>query len=120
MDGMMLQTMTDTNQPFATADARWDAFLRRDPAADGRFVTGVTSTGIYCRPTCSARKPRRENVRFYQSPAEAEAAGFRACKRCRTEMAAAAGRHIAAVAEACRLIDEDEELPSLEIGRAPV
>src|SRR3546814_11225957 len=105
MDGMMLQTMTDTNQPFATADARWDAFLRRDPAADGRFVTGVTSTGIYCRPTCSARKPRRENVRFYQSPAEAEAAGFRACKRCRPELAAAAGRHIAAVAEPCRRTD---------------
>src|SRR3546814_19903467 len=97
---MMLQTMTDTKQPFATADARWDAFLRRDPAADGRFVTGVTSTGIYCRPTCSARKPRRENVRFSQSPAEAHTAGFGACKRCRPELAAPAGRTIAHVAEA--------------------
>lgn len=61
----------------------WLAFLNRDPAYDGAFVVGVTSTGIYCRPTCSARRPRRENARFFASPADAEAAGFRACKRCR-------------------------------------
>lgn len=56
--------------------------MRRDRAFDGRFVFGVTSTGIYCRPSCSARKPRRENVRFYANNTDAEQAGFRACMRC--------------------------------------
>jgi AraC family transcriptional regulator of adaptative response/methylated-DNA-[protein]-cysteine methyltransferase len=60
----------------------WQAVLARDRAFDGRFVTGVHSTGIYCRPSCAARHPRRENVRFYADIAEAEAAGLRPCKRC--------------------------------------
>lgn len=111
---MMLQTMTEPKAPFASADARWKAFIGRDPAADDRFIAAVTSTGIYCRPTCTARKPKRENVEFYRTPAEAEAAGFRPCKRCRPEVAAAGGRHAVAVAEACRLIAGAEEMPSLD------
>jgi len=115
---MMLQAMTETAKQIGATDARWEAFSQRDPAADGRFVAAVTTTGIYCRPTCPARKPKRENVRFYATPAEAAAAGFRPCKRCRpqetTAAAAPGGRHAAAVAEACRLIAESEELPSLE------
>ena len=112
---MMLQAMIEPATPFASEEARWEAFIGRDPAADGRFVTAVTTTGIYCRATCPARKPKRENVRFYRGPAEAEAAGFRACKRCRPQAAAvAANPHAAAVAEACRLIAEAEEPPSLE------
>lgn len=113
----MLQTMSKPATPFESAAARWEAFTGRDPAADGRFVAGVRTTGIYCRPTCTARKPKRENVRFYGTPAEAEAAGFRPCKRCRPEVgagAAARGRHAAAVSEACRLIAEAEELPGLD------
>ncbi|HEX6161070.1 MAG TPA: bifunctional DNA-binding transcriptional regulator/O6-methylguanine-DNA methyltransferase Ada [Thermoanaerobaculia bacterium] len=69
--------MTDIN-----SDTAWNAVLQRDRAFDGRFVLAVTSTRIYCRPSCPARKPRRENVRFYASNAEAEQAGFRACMRC--------------------------------------
>ena len=114
---MMFQAMTEPTTPFALADARWEAFIGRDPAADGCFVAAVTTTGIYCRPSCTARKPKRENVRFFATPAEAAAAGFRPCKRCRPEAASAAapgGRHAAAVAEACRLIAESEELPSLD------
>jgi AraC family transcriptional regulator, regulatory protein of adaptative response / methylated-DNA-[protein]-cysteine methyltransferase len=111
---MMLQAMTEPATPFASADARWEAFFERDPAADGRFVAAVTTTGIYCRPSCSARKPKRENVRFYASATEAAAAGFRPCKRCRPEVAETGGRHAAAIAEACRLIAEAEEMPSLE------
>ena len=65
-----------------TDDDRWRIALAKDRRFDGRFVTGVHSTGIYCRPSCPARAPKRENVRFYASPAEAEAAGLRACKRC--------------------------------------
>ncbi len=60
----------------------WNAVLRRDRSFDGRFVTGVLSTGIYCRPSCAARHPARENVRFFATGAEARAAGLRACKRC--------------------------------------
>ncbi|MBA3326160.1 MAG: bifunctional transcriptional activator/DNA repair enzyme protein Ada, partial [Rhodobacteraceae bacterium] len=66
----------------ATDDARWAAVLARDPAWDGTFVLGVKTTGIYCRPTCPARRPKRENVAFHPDPAAARAAGFRACLRC--------------------------------------
>jgi AraC family transcriptional regulator of adaptative response/methylated-DNA-[protein]-cysteine methyltransferase len=65
-----------------TEDAAWDAVLRRDRDFDGRVFFAVTSTGIYCRPSCPARRPRRERVRFFGAPGDAEAAGFRACKRC--------------------------------------
>lgn len=63
-------------------DECWTAVLARDRAFDGRFVTGVLTTGIYCRPSCAARHPRRENVRFYASGTEAREAGLRACLRC--------------------------------------
>jgi len=63
-------------------DACWQAVLRRDRACDGRFVTGVLSTGIYCRPSCAARHPRRENVRFFADGPAARAAGLRPCLRC--------------------------------------
>ena len=72
----------DTAMERLTDEDRWRAACARDRRFDGRFVTGVHSTGIYCRPSCPARTPKRENVRFYASPAEAEAAGLRACKRC--------------------------------------
>lgn len=62
-----------------------DAFLGRDRQFDGRFVTSVVTTGIYCLPSCAARKPKAENVRFYRQPEEAVAAGFRACRRCHPE-----------------------------------
>ena len=64
------------------ADTAWDAVKRRDRSFDGRFVTGVLTTGIYCRPSCAARHPRRDNVRFFADGAQARAAGLRACKRC--------------------------------------
>ena len=65
-----------------TDDDRWHIALAKDRRFDGVFVTGVHSTGIYCRPSCPARAPRRENVRFYANCDAAEAAGLRACKRC--------------------------------------
>jgi len=64
-------------------DALYAALLARDPAYDGFWYVGVTSTGVFCRLTCPARKPRRANVRFYRDTRSAEAAGFRACLRCR-------------------------------------
>ena len=64
-------------------EARWQAVVRRDGGqASGGFVYGVRTTGVYCRPGCASRLPRRENVRFFDSGAAAEQAGFRACKRC--------------------------------------
>jgi AraC family transcriptional regulator of adaptative response/methylated-DNA-[protein]-cysteine methyltransferase len=68
---------------FASDNARWDAVRRRDPAANGAFLCCVRTTGVYCRPSCSARQPRRENVVFHATCADAEEAGFRPCKRCR-------------------------------------
>lgn len=65
-----------------TDDERWAAAIRRDKAYDGRFITGVLTTGIYCRPSCAARHPLRENVRFFADGAAARAAGLRPCKRC--------------------------------------
>ena len=62
------------------------AVRSRDPRFDGVFFIGVTSTGIYCRPSCPARPAKRENIRFYRSAAEAQAAGFRACRRCRPDV----------------------------------
>jgi AraC family transcriptional regulator of adaptative response/methylated-DNA-[protein]-cysteine methyltransferase len=79
---------------FSSDDARWNAVCRRDPAAVGAFVCCVQTTGIYCLPSCGARQPRRENVRFYATCAEAEQAGFRACKRCRSNEALRADRHL--------------------------
>ncbi|MDB5691432.1 MAG: ada [Alphaproteobacteria bacterium] len=92
-------------------DAAWRAVLARDKAADGRFVTGVLTTGIYCRPSCAARHPKRDNVRFFPTGAEATAAGLRACLRCKPDEVA---RDSAAIAKALRLIETAETPPSLE------
>src|SRR5437899_3115578 len=66
-------------------DLCYRAVCSRDPRFDGRFYTAVTSTGIYCRPICPARTPQARNIRFFSSAAAAEAAGFRACRRCHPE-----------------------------------
>ena len=82
-------------------ETRWRIALAKDRRFDGAFVTGVHSTGIYCRPSCPARPPKRENVSFYAGPAEAEAAGLRACLRC---IPGAVGRDEAAVSGAIVLL----------------
>ncbi|HEX8468148.1 MAG TPA: bifunctional DNA-binding transcriptional regulator/O6-methylguanine-DNA methyltransferase Ada [Allosphingosinicella sp.] len=92
-------------------DAAWAAVLRRDRSMDGRFVTGVLTTGIYCRPSCAARHPKRENVRFFAAGPDAAAAGLRACLRCRPDEVS---RDSAAVEAALRLIESSEEPASLE------
>lgn len=98
---------------FSTDDARWQAVLDRAPAADGSFFIGVKTTGIYCYPSCGARTPLRNNVAFYGNRDEAIAAGFRACKRCRSELPPRQIRQAEAVAQACRLIEESEFEPNL-------
>lgn len=113
----MLSSATDAvkrSVGFLSDDARWEAVRRRDPAADDVFYYSVRTTGVYCRPSCAARLARRENVEFHLTCADAARAGFRPCKRCRPNEAGLAERHAAAVAKACSLIDEADEVPSLD------
>jgi len=98
-------------QTILDPEHAWTAVLARDRRADGRFVTGVLTTGIYCRPSCAARHPRRENVRFFASGAEAAAAGLRPCLRCRPDEVT---REAAALDRAIRLLDSAESPPSLD------
>lgn len=95
-------------------DPRWQDVLARDPAADGRFVYAVKTTGVYCRPSCPSRQAKPANVAFYDTPDTAEAAGFRPCLRCHPKGQSAHQANAAIVAEACRLIEEADEMPSLD------
>lgn len=99
---------------FATDDERWAAVLRRDPEADDSFYFSVRTTGVYCRPTCAARRPARRNVAFHTSAGDARRAGFRPCKRCRPDEAGILQRRAAAVARACRIIETAERTPGLD------
>lgn len=114
--------MTELNMPAGPEcktlagdeDALYDAIRRRDPAFDGRFFYGVKTTGVYCRPSCAARLANRNNVSFHTTGEAAEAAGFRACKRCRPERFGQPDPQVEAVARACRLIETSEEAPTLD------
>jgi AraC family transcriptional regulator, regulatory protein of adaptative response / methylated-DNA-[protein]-cysteine methyltransferase len=107
----------DAGAGFRTDAARWEAVRRRDARADGAFYYAVSTTGVYCRPSCAARLPRRENVRFHATCADAERAGFRPCKRCRPNEPALVERHARAVRDACRRIElaqeRGDDIPSL-------
>ncbi|MDQ3478261.1 MAG: methylated-DNA--[protein]-cysteine S-methyltransferase [Pseudomonadota bacterium] len=101
--------------------AAWQAFEQRDRSFDGRVIGAVTSTGIYCKPSCPARRPRRENVEFFTDAAAALAAGYRPCLRCKPDEV---GRDREAVARAVELIEQAEEPPGLAalaatVGYAP-
>lgn len=101
-----------------TDEQRWNAVLARDARRDGEFVFGVSSTGVYCRPSCAARRPRRENVRFFAGPQAAEQAGYRACLRCHPR--ARSGNHEADTVKAiCRFIEQhlDEPLTLERVGK---
>lgn len=102
-------------------DAAWAAFDARDRAHDGRFVVAVSTTRIYCKPSCPARHPKRDHVIFYRDAGEARAAGYRACLRCKPD---AVGRDRIAVAEAVALIAASEDAIPLDalaamVGYAP-
>lgn len=99
---------------YTTDEARWQAVQMRDPAADGHFVYAVRTTGVYCRPSSSARRPKRENVEFFDDAEAAEAAGYRPNRRAQGDRTRASVERAALVAEACRLIKEAETPPSLD------
>jgi AraC family transcriptional regulator of adaptative response/methylated-DNA-[protein]-cysteine methyltransferase len=114
-----MQVQAEGNRRVVALDeARcWRAVQGRDRSAEGLFWYSVRTTGVYCRPTCPSRLPRRENVDFHDSPASAERAGFRPCKRCRPQSVTRDGATL--VADACRLIDAAESPPGLaELARA--
>ena len=101
----------------------WQAVKANDVRFDGAFVLGVKTTGIYCKPSCRARLPKRENVAFYESCGTAESNGFRACLRCRPEAVNTTDPQVTAILRACRLIDEYEQFSlddlSAEVDLSP-
>jgi AraC family transcriptional regulator of adaptative response/methylated-DNA-[protein]-cysteine methyltransferase len=102
-------------------DTAWAAFMRRDRRWDGRVIGAVKTTGVYCKPSCPARRPKREHVQFFASGEEARAAGFRACLRCKPDEV---GRDREAVAAAIKFIEAADEAPTLAevaeaVGYAP-
>lgn len=110
-----------TQVALVDQDAAWQAFVSRDRSWDGRVIGAVRTTRIYCKPSCPARRPKRENVEFFASAREAEAAGFRPCLRCKPE---AVGRDREAVFRAVDLIEQAEDMPRLAdiakaVGYAP-
>lgn len=95
------------------ADPRWARVMARDRSADGKFWYSVSTTGVYCRPSCPSRAANPGNVGLHGSLAEAKATGFRPCKRCNPDGPPADVENAAIVAKACRLIEQSEEAPSL-------
>lgn len=100
---------------YLTDDQRWKAVVGRDKQADNLFFYAVRTTGVYCLPSCSVRKPHRENISFYSSSREAEQAGFRACKRCQPNGPNLASEYLQTVTHACRLIETEEIPPTLNV-----
>ena len=110
------------NELRTERDPRWQQVMRRDPGAG--FVYAVKTTGIYCRPSCPSRRANPANVTFHASPADAEAAGFRACRRCNANGPSPGETNAALVAEACRIIEASEQVPKLDdlaarVGMSP-
>ncbi|HEY6059172.1 MAG TPA: bifunctional DNA-binding transcriptional regulator/O6-methylguanine-DNA methyltransferase Ada [Gemmatimonadales bacterium] len=101
-----------TTAPPRDPTRQWRIVLARDRRYDGAFVYAVRSTGIFCRPSCPSRRPRRSLVQFYPIPEAAEAAGFRACRRCRPTQVPAADPAVAVVRELCRTIDAHPDEPA--------
>jgi AraC family transcriptional regulator, regulatory protein of adaptative response / methylated-DNA-[protein]-cysteine methyltransferase len=109
---------TTRSNSKAIDEQRWDAVIARNSAHDGEFVFAVASTGVYCRPSCAARRPRRENVTFYTRPEHAEKAGFRACLRCKPRSLSGNPQSDSAK-EICRYIEQhlDEPITLQQLGK---
>ncbi len=105
-------------------DVAWSAMEARDESADGAFLYGVMTTGVYCRPTCPSRRPLRRNVRFFATATEAEALGLRACRRCEPNGLGPRARRTELIVRICRAIESSEAAPTLaalagEAGLSP-
>ncbi len=104
---------TEASRAFPRDEERWQAIKRRDAAFDGKFVFAVSTTGVFCRPSCASRPAKRENVSFFPTVTEAEKAGYRACKRCRPDKLGAPDPQVEAVKRACERIKQAEDSPKL-------
>lgn len=118
-------SMSAKNLELAAAterDPRWASVLARSLAAEGTFFYSVRTTGVYCRPSCAARRPRPENVCFHPTREDAKKAGFRPCERCKPDQPSLIEQHASKVTDACRLIESSERVLSLEelAGRAGI
>jgi AraC family transcriptional regulator, regulatory protein of adaptative response / methylated-DNA-[protein]-cysteine methyltransferase len=112
---MMTAILTKPRRvPSVTEDPRWARIVARDKAADGHFWYSVSTTGIYCRPSCASRAANPENVQFHDTLKSARATGFRPCKRCNPDGPSVDAENAALIATACRIIEESEEEPSLQ------
>ncbi len=100
-----MKPLPDTTA-ISSDETRWNALTSRDSSADGTFFYAVRTTGVFCRPSCASRAPRRENVEFFETPQQAEAAGYRACKRCQP---GGLSRELAIVERACKVLDADPQ-----------
>jgi AraC family transcriptional regulator of adaptative response/methylated-DNA-[protein]-cysteine methyltransferase len=110
---MTLERPQPSMPPEPSDDPRWARVLARDKTADGCFWYSVATTGIYCRPSCPSRTANRKNVQLHDTLVVAKATGFRPCKRCNPDGISIEGENAAIIAQACRLIEESEEEPSL-------
>src|SRR5882724_4517067 len=110
---MMPETQRTTTQTAVADDLRWARIVARDRTADGHFWYSVMTTGIYCRPSCPSRTANPKNVQLHDSLKAARATGFRPCKRCHPDGLSIECENAAIVAQACRLIEQREEEPSL-------
>ena len=99
---------------FTTEQSRWNAVVKRDRTADGVFCYAVRTTGVYCRPGCSSRLPRRQNIEYFDNGMEAELAGYRPCKRCKPDTTSPRARLAEVIAQACRHLEQAEKPPTLE------
>jgi AraC family transcriptional regulator of adaptative response/methylated-DNA-[protein]-cysteine methyltransferase len=124
---MMTATRTQTPKPATPSvadDPRWARIVARDKTADGHLWYSVSTTGVYCRPSCPSRTANPKNVQLHDSLESAKATGFRSCRRCNPDGPSIEAENAVLVAQACRIIEESEEEPSLEeladaIGRSP-
>jgi AraC family transcriptional regulator of adaptative response/methylated-DNA-[protein]-cysteine methyltransferase len=110
--------------PSVADDPRWARIVARDETADGHLWYSVSTTGVYCRPSCPSRIPNPKNVQLHDTLESVRATGFRACRRCNPDGPSTEAGNAALVAKACRIIEESEEEPSLEelagaVGRSP-
>ncbi len=108
------QQMPQSPPAYTTDTQRWSAVQRRDRAADGRFFYSVSTTGIFCRPSCPSRHALRQHVSFHDTAAAAQQAGFRPCLRCQPTGASLQQRHADAAVRACRIIESADTPPTLE------
>ena len=109
----MMTSRPTRNGAAVTRNPRWAQVVARDKAADGLFWYSVATTGVYCRPSCPSRPANPENVGFFDTVVAAEAAGFRACRRCHPNGLSAEAANAAIIAQACRSIDAADQAPSL-------